>query len=230
MPKPLLKADIREIDLAVAAFESRRHDFQILAKALVSHLEGNPQLAPFIHFIKYRVKEPSHLRDKLVRKARERRAAGKAPDITVANLFAKIHDLAGVRILHLHTEQIGDMAKIIDTILDEYFYKVVEGPKAICWDLEYEALFKSLGITAESRNSMYTSVHYTLRPNQRTPLIVELQVRTMMEEVWGEVSHRVDYPNPMTSRAGKDQLRVLARLTSGCTRLVDSIFRSAKEE
>jgi ppGpp synthetase/RelA/SpoT-type nucleotidyltranferase len=76
---------------------------------------------------------------------------------------------------------------------------------------------------------MYPSVHYVLRANQETELTAELQVRTLMEEVWGEVSHRVDYPTATQNRACRDQLKVLARLTSGCTRLVDSIFKSHRE-
>jgi ppGpp synthetase/RelA/SpoT-type nucleotidyltranferase len=57
----------------------------------------------------------------------------------------------------------------------------------------------------------------------------ELQVRTLAEEVWGEVSHTIDYPDPTESVACKEQLKVLARLSSSCIRLVDSIFESEKE-
>ena len=47
-----------------------------------------------------------------------------------------------------------------------------------------------------------------------------------MEEVWGEVSHIIDYPHPSKDLACREQIKVLARATSTCTRLVDSIFRS----
>ena len=76
---------------------------------------------------------------------------------------------------------------------------------------------------------MYMSVHYVLQPNRETTLTAELQVRTLMEEVWSEVSHRIDYPVETSSRASKDELKVLARITSGCTRLVDSIFKGHAE-
>ena len=96
------------------------------------------------------------------------------------------------------------------------------------WDREYETIYREFGIQSQSRESMYTSVHYILQANQKTKITAELQVRTLMEEVWGEVSHRVDYPIP-GSRSCKDQLKVLARLTSGSTRLVDSIFKTHDE-
>lgn len=73
---------------------------------------------------------------------------------------------------------------------------------------------------------MYTTLHYVIRMNQRTKVSCELQVRTLMDEVWGEVSHRIDYPVESVVPACRNQLKVLARLTTGCTRLVDSIFES----
>jgi putative GTP pyrophosphokinase len=45
-----------------------------------------------------------------------------------------------------------------------------------------------------------------------------------MEEVWGEVDHLINYPIPSTRLSSREQLKVLARVTSGATRLVDSIF------
>lgn len=69
-------------------------------------------------------------------------------------------------------------------------------------------------------------MHYDIVANQRTGIACELQVRSLMDEVWGEVSHRVNYPEESPSVACRDQLKVLARLTSGCGRLVDSIFKS----
>jgi putative GTP pyrophosphokinase len=111
-------------------------------------------------------------------------------------------------------------------VFDEQQLRLIEPPTANCWDLEYENLFKSFGIATRIRDSMYTTVHYVVQANQRTKINCEVQVRTLMDEVWGEVSHRVNYPTESTSRTCQDQLKVLARLTSGCTRLVDSIFRS----
>lgn len=133
-----------------------------------------------------------------------------------------------MRVLHLHTDQVREMNPIILGILAEHQYRVLEGPTAVCWDREYETLFDGCGIEPESRESMYTSVHYIIEANQQTKITAELQVRTLMEEVWGEVSHRVDYPVP-GSRSCRDQLKVLARLTSGSTRLVDSIFKTHAE-
>jgi putative GTP pyrophosphokinase len=54
-------------------------------------------------------------------------------------------------------------------------------------------------------------------------------VRTLAEELWGEVDHTVNYPEPSEVLACREQIKLLARLTSTCTRLVDSIFITLKE-
>ena len=40
----------------------------------------------------------------------------------------------------------------------------------------------------------------------------------------GEVDHLINYPTSTTVLASREQLKVLARVTSSATRLVDSIF------
>jgi ppGpp synthetase/RelA/SpoT-type nucleotidyltranferase len=117
----------------------------------------------------------------------------------------------------------------IVAILDEQKYRLVEGPIANIWDNETQVYFKRLGFKTRLRETLYTSVHYVIELNTASRVRCELQVRTLADEVWGEVSHTVDYPKPTKSIACKEQLKVLARVTSGCTRLVDSIFRSRQE-
>ena len=230
MKKKALKKTVeRKIDAAVQHFSDNKHLFEIFAKSLIVHLAENQELAPYIHFLKYRVKDPQDLRNKLIKRAINAASAGSNLEITKDNLFTQINDLAGVKILHLHTEQLEAINRIIIEILTEHKYPIVRGPIGMCWDLEYETLFQEFGITTESRDSMYTSVHYVIEANQKTSIKAELQVRTLMEEVWGEVSHRVNYPSESINKSCREQLKVLARFTSGCTRLVDSIFQSEKE-
>jgi len=76
---------------------------------------------------------------------------------------------------------------------------------------------------------MYTSVHYVVQPNSISELTCEIQVRTLMEEVWGEVDHKINYPEKADSLSCREQIKVLARVTSSCSRLVDSIFLAHQE-
>lgn len=223
------KAELQGIERAVAHFEANRKNFELVATSLVEAFQASGKLEGLLHFIRYRVKDPSHLREKLERKMLEARQAGERLVINETNLFERVTDLAGVRLIHLHTDQLRDIHPGIIETLDQWKYRLIEGPVANCWDVEYENFFSELGIAPRSRESMYSTVHYIVEANSRDKITCELQVRTLMDEVWGEVSHRVNYPAPTTSRVCLDQLRVLARLTTGCTRLVDSIFKSNTE-
>lgn len=224
--------DLREvtrIDRAVEHFVNNRNQFEAFAQALMAYFVNHVDLAKCILFIKYRIKHPDHLREKLVRRALAAKQESREDVVDASNLFEKVTDLAGIRIIHLHTEQMRDIHRWIMAILDEQQLRLAEEPTANCWDVEYERLFREFGISTRSRESMYTTVHYVIVANQRTRITCELQVRTLMDEVWGEVSHRVNYPIQSPSATCQDQLKVLARLTSGCTRLVDSIFRTHHE-
>jgi ppGpp synthetase/RelA/SpoT-type nucleotidyltranferase len=122
-----------------------------------------------------------------------------------------------------------DINEILLELFDEELYELREGPVARTWDDESRTYFEEIGITTAASSSLYTSVHYILQPNRKTKYTCEIQVRTLMEEVWGEVSHKINYPTETQSVACQEQLKVLARFTSGCSRLVDSIFKSDED-
>lgn len=216
------------IDKCLKHFEANEHLFEDAADGVKLFCMNDPKLKKFIHFIKGRVKDPKRLRAKLHKKALEDKKDGRKPATNEANLFKEITDLAGVRILHLHTDQIAEMNEHILALLKAKKYRV-DKRVANIWDNESEAYFKKLGFRIVSRETMYTSVHYDIELNKDPGVRCELQVRTLAEELWAEVSHTVDYPKPTGSIACKEQLKVLARVASGCTRLVDSIFRSREE-
>ncbi len=186
-------------------------------------------LTPYIHSKKWRVKHPEHLRDKLQRLAIKCRDRDEKFDVTKENLFEKMTDLVGFRILHIRTTQIDKINRIILSLLKQENYILIEGPIARTWDTESSAYYKSINIETTDTGRIYTSVHYLFKANKRALPTCELQVRTLAEEVWGEVDHIINYPHPTNISTCREQLRVLARVTSSCSRLVDSIFSSYQE-
>ena len=222
-------AETAEISRTVEHFTASVDRFDTLARNLLNSLSTHIRLKKLLHSSKYRVKDPEHLRDKLTRKAVEAKIKGIRPSINPNNLFTSVGDLAGIRLLHLHTEQYRAIKDAVADVLAEEKYLVVEGPVANTWDDEYRAFFKDIGVDTTDRPSLYTSVHYVIESNSRSQLRCELQVRTLMEEVWGEVSHSINYPHETKSVACREQLKVLARMTSACTRSVDSLFHSKRE-
>lgn len=227
---PLAPEDKKRIDQALKRFDEERSNVEWVANLVYALLAEHPKLRPLVHSVKWRVKDRGHLEHKLIRKTLQPAALGKPADspITADNLFDRVEDLAGVRVLHLHTSQFKSINNVLLEILQGQQW-VVTGPEANTWDDEYRGFFEKMGIKTISRESLYTSVHYILRPNAQNPFKCELQVRTLAEEIWGEVSHTIDYPEETKSIACKEQLKVLARLTSSCIRLVDSVFESENE-
>jgi putative GTP pyrophosphokinase len=222
------KKRIREL---VQHYIENRHHFELLLDQLKLFVLADKQLMQHVHSVRSRTKDPVHLQDKLLRRLKDLQEEDKEFDVTKVNLFSKINDLAAFRILHLHTRQMNDINKALLSRFDEGKYVLVQEPVARTWDDETREYFDKIKIRDEKKkkSTLYTSVHYVIRPNQKTKLTCEIQVRTLADEVWGEVDHAINYPYEVKSVACYEQIQVLARVTTSCSRLVDSIFKSYEE-
>lgn len=231
MAKPQIQLTTADHKLAAtlaADYASNYALFQGMLTQLNTAIQESPALMKHIHSTKFRIKDKKHLEDKLLRKMIIAKEQKKNFSITKNNLFSKIDDLVGYRILHLHTQQIDDINHELRKVLDQRFFTIVEGPLARTWDDENRNYFKNIGIKTQKSPTMYTSVHYIIKMNNRLKGRCEIQVRTLAEELWGEVDHAMNYPHPSKSRACQEQIKVLARITSSCSRLVDSIFNTTR--
>ncbi len=209
-------------------FDDEKERFKIFSEQVKIFFSENNKLndlpLPIVHSIKSRVKDISHLEDKLNRKWYD------GEEITKENFFEKITDLGGVRVLHLHQEQFLTIHTEIMNNIEKYKEWVLfEKPKAYIWDKEKESFYKDLGIDVQTKDSNYTSIHYVIRPNSESFITCEIQVRTVFEEIWGEIDHTINYPHPTDSIACKEQIKVLAKLVNAGTRLASSIFNSFDE-
>jgi putative GTP pyrophosphokinase len=217
----------KEIIEAVEAYKQKQFEYeQFLASILVffqKHPILNQKPLPIIHSIKSRLKDPDHLADKLQRKLE------KGTVITKDNIFKCITDFIGVRVLHLYQDQFEAIHKAISEKVANGDWVFVEEPKAYTWDPESVQFYQKQNIATEVRDTFYTSIHYLVKPNNQNSICCEIQVRTLFEEIWGEIDHTINYPHPTDSLACKEQLRVLQKLVSTGTRLADSIFRTINE-
>ena len=153
------------IEPMVALYSDRRLEFANLAKRVENDLLEYDELRLLIHSSKRREKDPDHLRDKLQRKARQAETTGKRLTITEKNLFKRVGDLAGVRLMHIHTDQLAHIHPAIIRVLDFHKYKLRERPLVYIWDLERKAFLNELGLNVQIRPKMYTSVHYVVEPH-----------------------------------------------------------------
>lgn len=228
LPK-LSSRDRAYIDSLVQLFQAHQPTLQVVLDNLEREIWSKPALKEYVHTIRKRTKDPEHLRKKLARKAIDAKARGRNLAITTGNLFQKINDLAGMRILHLHSDQFSRINQALQQLFSDHSYRMIESPRARTWDDESRKYFRSIGIDTMRSPSLYTSIHYVIQPNTTARFTCEIQVRTLMEEVWGEVDHSINYPIPSNSLACREQILALARSTSACSRLVDAIFRSDME-
>ncbi|MBU0631772.1 RelA/SpoT domain-containing protein [bacterium] len=189
-------------------------DFFQLNKELNS---GNPSI---VHSLKARIKDREHLREKLKRKFT------KGEEINDTNFFEQITDFAGVRVIHLYQDQFPVIHNAIMKQIDKKNWVLGEQPKAYTWDPESKVFFEELGLEVEQKESFYTSIHYLVKPHNEFPFYCEIQVRTLFEEIWGEIDHSVNYPLQTKNIATREQLRVLSKLVGAGSRLADSIFRT----
>lgn len=212
----------------VELYKDKLFEFEQFLPSVLAFFEKHRKLnckpLPIIHSIKSRFKDPDHLEQKLIRKHK----SGKIIDTN--NLFTEITDFIGVRILHLYQDQFIDIHNAIQEKITNGDWLYVEAPKAMTWDPESVDFFTNHNIETEVRDTFYTSIHYLIKPNNPTAVVCcEIQVRTLFEEIWGEIDHTINYPTATESIACKEQLRVLSKLVSTGTRLADSIFRSHSE-
>lgn len=201
------------IQFQLQSFRNRVRDF----------FDNNPVFYEtlIIHSVKSRLKESLHLEEKIKRKQNQ-----KGIEITQENLFSEVTDLIGIRVLHLYFDQFHIIHQEIMKQIEQGEWVLFEEPKAYTWDPDTAELFNNLGIKTIRKDS-YTSMHYVIKPNaNENAICCEIQVRTLFEEIWGEIDHSINYPNKTESIACSEQLKVLSKLSSTGTRLADSIFRS----
>lgn len=198
------------------------HD--ILFRILIDYM-SDPKLANYIHSFKYRIKEDSHLDEKISRKNRERKNSNLSI-IDKNNVFNIITDIYGIRIIHLHHKQFEFIHKFFMEKLAEKdsLICLYEKPKAYGWDPEYKNFFDKLEIEYHQKESSYTSVHYVFQHVQNSKATCEVQVRTLCEELWGEIDHLINYPIKNEDPAIQELLKVFAKIVGASVRVSNSIF------
>jgi GTP pyrophosphokinase len=213
------------VDDIVGAFVAQSHEFEIFMEGIASLFQKHPRISlgpfPIVHSVKWRIKNIDHLRKKIGRKQ------AKGAPISSTNCFDQITDFAGVRVLHLRQADFAQIKNVVDEKVSSRDWHLVETPIAYTWDPEYEDFFLKLGCRCERKESSYTSVHFVVRPRADAVISCEIQVRTLFEEIWGEIDHHLNYPTPTTNDSCREQLRVLAKVVGAGSRLVTSIYNSS---
>ena len=175
---------------------------------------------PEVHSVRMRVKNPEHLAAKIIRKRKPDRL------ISIDNYEEEITDLIDVRVLHLHKEQWRPIHEHIEDTLKPYEKRAnIRKGDPEAWRAEYD----EAGLDPKEKSEdegCYRSIHYTIRsqPLSGRSHCIEIQVRTIFEEAWGEIDHTVNYPVRSGDIYLKNNLTMLNRLAGLGDELSSSTF------
>lgn len=144
-----------------------------------------------VHSVRWRVKDPEHLLEKIIRKRAE--GSDKYKTIDSENYFSIVTDLVGVRAIHLFKD---GFSEIDQAIRSNWLLAKTEKPTINLRAGDSRANIDSDLFDVKEHPAGYRSVHYIAisQPAKRV-ISVEIQVRTLFEEGWSEIDHIVRYPN-----------------------------------
>ena len=192
--------DLKKIE---REYEKLRPTLDSVGRFVIDQMIGSPA----IHSLNYRLKAPDHLIEKIIRK----RLENPGRIITPENYREEITDLVGIRALHLFKEDWQGIHKYICENWD-----LAEKPVAYVRHGDSERIteyYRKSDCQVQDHKFGYRSVHYLLRTRPKNEdFLVEVQVRTLFEEAWGEIDHRVRYPQEQDNE-------LLVRLSSILNRL-----------
>ncbi len=189
-----------ELDEIAQDFEPKRNGHQNTVKEYAEVL----QKCSGVHSLSYRVKDTKHLLEKIIRKNPEYLESGDS--VSKENYEKKITDLMGIRILLLFKE---DWLLVHGYIMERYGEMLLEPPFAHVREGDSTRLYD--GSVEIKKTKPYRSVHYVIRTEQG--LGIEIQVRTLYEEAWSEIDHRLRYPYDLTNEMLCNYLSIMNRLT-----------------
>jgi ppGpp synthetase/RelA/SpoT-type nucleotidyltranferase len=184
-------------------YEKIRPNLDAAGRFVIDQMIGSPA----IHSLNYRLKDPDHLIEKIIRK----RVQNPDRIISLENYRDEITDLVGIRALHLFKE---DWQGIHKYICENW--NLAEQPVAYVRNGDSKRItdyYRRSECLVQEHKHGYRSVHYLLRiqPGNEA-FFLEVQVRTLFEEAWGEIDHRVRYPYEQNNE-------LLVRLSSILNRL-----------
>ena len=197
--------DEASMEAIIARVESKLHDIDLFRASIARFFETHPALTqppPIVHSVKSRIKDFQHLREKIQRKS------STEDPITPENIFDRITDLAGVRVLHLYQAQFSQIHRAMTQKLESGDWTLYEPPTAYTWDPESQDFFTDHDLRVEVKESLYTSIHYVVRSRPDSTTLCEIQIRTLFEEIWGEIDHRINYPALTDNEVCRDQIGV----------------------
>ncbi|WP_337914396.1 RelA/SpoT domain-containing protein [Vibrio cholerae] len=181
--------------------EQRKETAELFAKII--------QRCSKVHSVRWRVKDPEHLMEKIVRKTINGANSFNSDYIGINkdNYHEIITDLVGIRALHLFKDDCLEIDSYLCGIWntkERPTYYVRDGDETKDEFEQFEVKQHPAG---------YRSLHYVFESQPLNQIVyTEVQVRTIFEEGWSEIDHKIRYPNFSDNPQISYFLRIFNRL------------------
>ncbi|ELX4199999.1 hypothetical protein ACCH70_004423 [Vibrio vulnificus] len=181
--------------------EQRKETAELFARVI--------QRCPKVHSVRWRVKEPEHLMEKIVRKTTKGTETYNEEylGISESNYHEIVTDLVGIRALHLFKDDCFE--------IDEYLRGVWHSKEDPVYYVRVgdESKIEGELFSVKTHPAGYRSLHYVFESQPMNQKVyTEVQVRTIFEEGWSEIDHKVRYPNFSDNEQVSYFLKIFNRL------------------
>jgi len=189
----------RQKEDILISFFKQQEKYEKLAEYIVHLIRDDPS-APNenLHTITYRIKDNARLIEKIDEE--NKHLVGEAAPVTRKNFQERIGDLLGIRLICLRLSDIRKVEAYLGLLADEKILRFIRRPA-------YKRSFvlpvdpgEAIPGGVDLRYSGYSSIHYQVALGENADaaddlrgLQVEFQLRTILEEAWGEIDHKYRY-------------------------------------
>ncbi|MBA8868989.1 RelA/SpoT domain-containing protein [Pantoea agglomerans] len=189
---------VEKSGLTIDALNSIVIDYNANQLALLDEAEyiaKKIQRCNSVHSVRWRIKDTSHLLNKIIRKLTEDKPSDKYKGINSSNYKSIVTDLIGVRAIYLFK---SDWKEVHDHILSRWNIK--EDEPVMIYHREGDVMDIYAGHSVckqEIHKHNYRSIHYVVPATniESEQVYCEIQTRTIFEEGWSEIDHQVRYPD-----------------------------------
>ena len=192
----------REKDKVLIRFYEVTSNYESLAQEFHRILDNDHRFPhSAVYTVKHRIKDSQRLIEKIEYENENARKSVKP--ITHENFTRRISDLLGVRIVVLRLSDVDKVKDYLDMLVEEKRLKIVGKPtekKTFLLRAGEIDLDKPADAVTDIQYSGYSSIHYKIKlgdgvlaPPHLSTLTAELQLRTILEEAWGEIDHQYRY-------------------------------------
>ena len=196
----------RQKEDILIAFFKEKGKYEKLAEYIIHLIREDPSSPKgSLHTIIYRIKDEARLIEKIDEE--NKRLEVKAEPITHKNFQERIGDLLGIRFICLRLSDIKRVEAYLGLLVKEKILRFIRKPDQKRSFVLPVDPGESIPDGLDLRYSGYSSIHYQVRLGKNADasdelkgLRIEFQLRTILEEAWGEIDHKYRY---VFSRSGE---------------------------